>query len=131
MRAKRPVGLAFLSAAVPRVRPGGRTSAAAVFRRPSGVRAGRGESPAHPVPTSVARGPDGALCAKSPVAAKGPASGDPTGALHRTKADGTRTLIARDGLFTPAGVTAGPDGAYNVSGKGTPAGSGEVVRIRG
>lgn len=65
------------------------------------------------------------------IAANGPASGDPTGALHRIEADGTRTLIASDGLFTPTGVAAGPDGAYYVSDKGTPAGSGEVLHIRG
>ncbi|MFC5829671.1 hypothetical protein [Nonomuraea insulae] len=59
------------------------------------------------------------------------ASGDPTGALHRIEAVGTRTLIARDGLFTPTGVAAGPDGASYVPGKGTPAGSGEVLRIGG
>ncbi|MEV0387147.1 hypothetical protein [Nonomuraea sp. NPDC050643] len=44
--------------------------------------------------------------------------------------DGTRTLIARDGLFTPTRVAAGPDGAYYVSDRGTQAGTGEVLRIR-
>nr|SBO95100.1 hypothetical protein BN4615_P4616 [Nonomuraea gerenzanensis] len=50
---------------------------------------------------------------------------DLTGAPHRVVRDGARTLIAR---VTPAGVAAGPDG---VSGRGTPAGSREVLRSSG
>ncbi|TYB50841.1 ScyD/ScyE family protein [Nonomuraea sp. PA05] len=160
-----------------RVGPGGRISTVAVFDVRLVPGPGGGEVPMHPVPTSVARGPDGALYAGQltgfpfpvggagvwrlapgeppavyasgftnivditfdrrgrllvlEIAANGLLSGDPAGALHRVERDGTRTLIAGDGLFTPTGVAAGPDGAYYVSNKGTLAGSGEVLRISG
>ncbi|MEV0821806.1 ScyD/ScyE family protein [Nonomuraea rubra] len=120
-----------------RVRPGGRISTVAVFDVRTVPGPGGGEVPMHPVPTSVARGPDGALYVGRltgfpfPVGGAGLLSGDPAGALHRVDRDGTRTLIAGDGLFTPTGVAAGPDGAYYVSNRGTLAGSGEVLRITG
>jgi hypothetical protein len=57
-------------------------------------------------------------------------SGDPTGALWRVGRDGTRQLLARDGLVTPAGVAIGRDGAYYVTNKGTLVDQGEVIRIR-
>jgi hypothetical protein len=57
-------------------------------------------------------------------------SGDPTGALWLVNRNGSRTLVARDGLVTPAGVAIGPDGAYYVTNKGTLVDQGEVLRIR-
>ncbi|MDF5757093.1 ScyD/ScyE family protein [Spongiactinospora sp. TRM90649] len=61
--------------------------------------------------------------------AEGLTSGDTTGALHRVARDGTRTLVARDGLVTPASVAVGPDGRYYVSNKATLPAGGEIVRI--
>lgn len=56
-------------------------------------------------------------------------SGDPTGALYRVAPDGTRTLVAREGLVFPTGLTIGLDGAAYVSNYGIFPGMGEVIRI--
>ena len=55
-------------------------------------------------------------------------SNDPTGAITRIGADGSRTIVAREGLIVPTGLTIGPDQALYVSNFGaSPAG--QVVRI--
>lgn len=56
-------------------------------------------------------------------------SGDPTGAVTRIDTDGSRTIVAREGLITPTGMTIGPDHALYVSNFGTSATGGAVVRI--
>jgi glucose/arabinose dehydrogenase len=56
-------------------------------------------------------------------------SGDPTGAVIRVAPDGSRKVLASEGLVTPAGVTVAPDGEIYVSNYGTSAGLGQVVRI--
>ena len=56
-------------------------------------------------------------------------SGDPTGAITRIDADGSRTIVAREGLITPTGMTIGPDHALYVSNFGTSPTDGAVVRI--
>ena len=133
------------------------------------------EIPMHFVPTTVVRGPDGALYVgqltgfpfpvggakvwrivpgQAPtvyaggftniidiafddrgrllvleIFTNGLLSGDPTGALIRVNRDGTRTVIARDGLVTPTSVAVGRDGTLYVSNKGTLVAEGEVLRI--
>ncbi len=52
-----------------------------------------------------------------------------TGAVYRVAMDGTRTLIASDGLVTPYGVAVGPDGALYVSNFSIFPGAGHVVRL--
>ncbi|MBP6785952.1 MAG: ScyD/ScyE family protein [Candidatus Promineofilum sp.] len=55
-------------------------------------------------------------------------SDDPTGAITRIGANGSRTVVAREGLIVPTGLTIGPDHALYVSNFGAgPAG--QVVRI--
>jgi hypothetical protein len=54
---------------------------------------------------------------------------DPRGALTKIAPDGTRTLIAMDGLVLPTGMVVGPDDAIYVSNYGVMGGIGEVVRI--
>jgi hypothetical protein len=51
------------------------------------------------------------------------------GRLTRVRTDGTRTVIASDGLIRPGGVTIGPDGALYVTTSSHVAGVGGVVRI--
>lgn len=51
------------------------------------------------------------------------------GRLTRVRQDGTRTVIASDGLVRPGGVTIGPDGALYVTTSSHAAGAGQVVRI--
>lgn len=159
-----------------RVSASGQISTLAVFDVRLVPGPGGGEIPMHPVPTTIARGPDGAyyigqltgfpfpvgqakvwrlMPGQAPteyatgftnivdltfdrrgrllvleIATNGLLSGDPTGALHRVERDGTRTLVARDGLVTPTGVAVGPDGNYYVSNKGTLPDVGEVLRIK-
>ncbi len=58
--------------------------------------------------------------------------GDPssmTGALIKVDPDGTRTLVASDGLVVPGGLEVGPDGAIYVSNYSIFPGIGEVVKI--
>jgi hypothetical protein len=59
----------------------------------------------------------------------GQLSGDPTGAIIRIAPDGHRTVVARDGLVVPTGMTIGPDHALYVSNVGVSAVAGHVVRI--
>ncbi len=58
--------------------------------------------------------------------------GDPAsmaGALYRVAADGTKTMLASDGLMVPGGVAVGPDGAFYVSNFSIFPGAGHVVRL--
>jgi hypothetical protein len=71
-------------------------------------------------------GPDGSLYVLQH--ATGPfLSG--SGALIRIAPDGTRTILADEGLNQPTSVLVGDDGAIYVSNRGTSVGTGEVVRI--
>ena len=63
------------------------------------------------------------------MATNGLASGDPTGAVTRIGMDGSRSVVAREGLITPTGMTIGPDHALYVSNFGTSPTDGQVVRI--
>jgi len=56
-------------------------------------------------------------------------SGDTTGALIRVNEDGTKDVIASDGLVAPGALAFGPDGAAYVTNFSDSAGIGEVVRI--
>ncbi|HEY9872234.1 MAG TPA: ScyD/ScyE family protein [Candidatus Obscuribacterales bacterium] len=56
-------------------------------------------------------------------------SGDPTGALIRVAADGTRTTIASEGLISPTGLALGSNGEIYVSNRGFNAGEGQVLQI--
>ncbi len=59
----------------------------------------------------------------------GQLSGDPAGKVTHVTTDGTRTVLASDGLITPTGLTVGPDGAVYVSNFGVSGSMGQVVRI--
>jgi hypothetical protein len=52
-----------------------------------------------------------------------------TGAVYRVAEDGTKTMVASDGLVTPGGVAVGPDGALYVSNFSIFPGAGHVVRL--
>lgn len=54
---------------------------------------------------------------------------DPTGAVVRVDTDGTRTVVAREGLILPTGLAIGPDHALYVSNFGLSPDGGQVVRI--
>ncbi len=74
-------------------------------------------------------GPDGSLYVLE-IATNSLLSGDPTGALIRIYPDGSREVIASEGLIMPGGVVIGTDGALYVTNcSACPAGAGEVVRI--
>ncbi|MCC6315151.1 MAG: ScyD/ScyE family protein [Thermomicrobiales bacterium] len=82
----------------------------------------------------VAFGPDGSLYVLELV--KGGLLGiDPSkpetmaGQLTRIAPDGTRSVIASDGLVFPTGLAVGPDGAIYVANLGTMAGAGQVLRF--
>lgn len=62
------------------------------------------------------------------IAHNGLLSGDPTGALIRVDRDGSRTIIASEGLTMPGGLAIRGDSAY-VSNCGVCPGGGTVVRI--
>jgi hypothetical protein len=81
----------------------------------------------------LAFGPDGELYVLE-IFSKGflqveQPNGDPSGALTRIGRDGSRTVIASQGLIAPGGVAVGPDGAVYVSNFGILAGQGQVVRV--
>ena len=59
----------------------------------------------------------------------GQLSGNPTGSVTHVALDGTRTVIAREGLITPTGLAVGPDQAVYVSNFGVSGTQGQVVRI--
>ncbi len=73
--------------------------------------------------------PDDGLLYVLEHAANGLMSGDTTGALVRVNEDGTKDVIADDGLVSPGGLTFGPDGAAYVSNYSTSAAQGQVIRI--
>jgi sugar lactone lactonase YvrE len=75
----------------------------------------------------IAFGPDGSLYVLE-IAHNGLLSGDPTGALIRVGQDGSRTVIASEGLTMPTGVAI-RDGKAYVSNCGVCADTGEVVAI--
>ncbi len=82
----------------------------------------------------VAHGMDGSTyvleMAKGGLLAANPA--DPAsvaGAVYRVAADGTKTMVASDGLVLPGGIAVGPDGALYVSNFSVFAGIGHVVRL--
>ena len=52
-----------------------------------------------------------------------------TGALLRVAPNGTRTMVASEGLVAPTGLAVGPDGALYVSNYGVFAGQGQVIRL--
>ncbi|MBG1264671.1 ScyD/ScyE family protein [Nostoc commune] len=56
-------------------------------------------------------------------------SGDPTGALIRVAPDGTRTMIASEGLISPTSLSISSDDAIYIANNGFIAGQGEVIRI--
>jgi sugar lactone lactonase YvrE len=56
------------------------------------------------------------------------APGD-AGSLIRVKRDGSRSVVASDGLVGPTGLAIGRDGAAYVSNRGSQADVGEIVRI--
>jgi len=56
-------------------------------------------------------------------------SGDPTGRIVRVDQDGSRTVVAREGLIVPTGMTIGPDHALYVANLGTSPTQGHVIRI--
>ena len=73
--------------------------------------------------------PDDGLLYVLEHAANGIFSGDTTGALIRVNEDGTKDVIANDGLVSPGGLAFGPDGAAYVSNYSVFADEGQVVRI--
>lgn len=54
-----------------------------------------------------------------------------TGALYRIAPDGTRTLVASDGLVAPTGLAIDDDGTIYVAHFGIMPGEGQVVRLAG
>lgn len=56
-------------------------------------------------------------------------SGDPTGAVIQVRPNDSRVVLASEGLVTPAGIIASPDGQLYVTNYGTSAALGQVVRL--
>ena len=56
-------------------------------------------------------------------------SGNPTGALMRVNADGSKDTLLSDGLITPGGVGVADDGTIYVTNYGTSATQGQVIRL--
>lgn len=76
----------------------------------------------------IAWGPKGVLYVLE-ISANGLTSGDPTGALIKVWPNGTKKVVASDGLVTPTAVAIAKDGSVYVSNYGTSAGKGTVVNI--
>jgi hypothetical protein len=65
-------------------------------------------------------------------ATNGLASGDPTGRLVRVETNGSLTVLARDGLVNPGGVTVAPNGDVYITNRIVgPDGVGQLLRLRG
>jgi len=75
----------------------------------------------------IAFGPDGSLYVLD--IASGIFGLNPPGRLLRVAPDGTRTIVADEGLLFPSSVAVSDDGAVYVSNRGIFPGGGEVVRI--
>jgi hypothetical protein len=63
------------------------------------------------------------------IAKNGILSEDFTGRLVRVDKDGSRTVLASEGLFAPGGFAIAKDGSIYVTNNGILAGAGQVVRI--
>jgi sugar lactone lactonase YvrE len=63
------------------------------------------------------------------IAANGILAGDFAGRLVRVNRDGSRTVLAGEGLFAPGGFVIAKDGSIYVTNNGILAGAGQVVRI--
>jgi sugar lactone lactonase YvrE len=63
------------------------------------------------------------------IAANGILAGDFAGRLVRVNRDGSRTVLASEGLFAPGGFVIAKDGSIYVTNNGILAGAGQVVRI--
>jgi sugar lactone lactonase YvrE len=63
------------------------------------------------------------------IAKNGILSEDFTGRLVRVDKDGSRTVLASEGLFAPGGFVIAKDGSIYVTNNGILAGAGQVVRI--
>ena len=75
----------------------------------------------------IAFGPDGSLYVLDITS--GIFGLNPPGRLLRVAPDGTRTIVADDGLLFPSSVAVSDEGAVYVSNRGIFPGGGEVVRI--
>jgi sugar lactone lactonase YvrE len=65
-------------------------------------------------------------------AERGLASGDPTGRLVRLEANGSQTVLAREGLSHPGGIAVAPNGDIYITNKITGAdGQGQLLRLKG
>lgn len=62
-------------------------------------------------------------------AANGLLSGDPTGALTRIEHDGTRTVVASQGLVFPGGLAVASDGSVYVTNNSTSSADGQLLWI--
>src|SRR6266508_3858138 len=63
------------------------------------------------------------------IATNGILSGDFTGRLVRVNRNGSRTVLASEGLFAPGGIAIARDGSIYVANNGILAGAGQVLRI--
>jgi sugar lactone lactonase YvrE len=63
------------------------------------------------------------------IATNGILSGDFTGRLVRVNRNGSRTVLASEGLFAPGGFAIAHDGSIYVTNNGILAGAGQVLRI--
>ncbi|HVM15014.1 MAG TPA: ScyD/ScyE family protein [Egibacteraceae bacterium] len=78
-------------------------------------------------------GPDGSLyvlqLAASTEGFEDPEAPPPAGQLVRVAPDGTRSVVAEEGLQFPTGLAVGEDGIYVANCSLCPPGAGEVIRI--
>jgi hypothetical protein len=63
------------------------------------------------------------------IATNGILSGDFTGRLVRVNRNGSRTVLASEGLFAPGGFAIAHDGSIYVTNNGILAGAGQALRI--
>jgi sugar lactone lactonase YvrE len=63
------------------------------------------------------------------ITTNGLLSGDPTGALVRVNADGSKETLLSDGLITPGGLDVADDGTIYLSNYSTSATQGQVIRL--